>query len=407
MTKKTLQDMFLRTQAFFRDYTNFNPSSKGYGLTSDNTSNPERASIAATGFMLSYLILAVQSKTIQKDDALQMATKTIDTLLRIKHYKGFFPHFISRETGEIWGQSEFSTIDTILMLMGLLAVDQYFNDPYIQKQTACLLNRIDWKSFHTTYKGKKVFSMAYNPNKDGDYANGKPGYIFHWHMYAEQLMMYLLYPYDDALELYENIEKPVGTFEDITYTHAPGNTLFIYHFPLAFLDLEDIVDHQGFSIYDNAKQAILGHKKLSKRLSSVYQTMNSFAFGFNASDTKKGYRVFHAIPNTYDTILTDGTIAPFSIVGSYPYFKDLIEPSLDYLMTIPNLYQAYGFMDAYNQEEGLWISDKIISIDKGLEMLALDAAIDKTIHKLITNHPVILEGMKRLKWKKVGHHGNH
>ena len=406
MTKKAIHDMFIRTQHFFRDYTNFDNGSKGYGLTSDNTSSPKRASIAATGFMFCYLILATESHELTKDQSKQMTLKTIQTLLSIKHYQGFLPHFIDRDTGQIWQQSEYSTIDTMLMMMGLLAVDAYYDDQTISTLTHQLLSRIDWKAFQTTYQDKKVFAMAYNPKKHGDYSNGKPGYIFHWHMYAEQLMMYLLYPFDDAIELYDNIEKPEGSFKDITYTHAPGNTLFIYLFPLAFLDLKHYIDHRGFSIYDNAKQAILGHRKLSESLSHIYKTMNIHAFGFNASDTPKGYRVFHAIPNDHDTILTDGTIAPFSIVGSYPYFKELITPSLDYLMTIPGLYQNYGFMDAFNQEDDLWISDKIIAIDKGLEMLALDAAINQTIQKLVTNHPVIQAGMKRLHWKKVGKHGN-
>jgi len=39
-------------------------------------------------------------------------------------------------------------------------------------------------------------------------------------------------------------------------------------------------------------------------------------------------------------------------------------------------------------------------------MLALDASINQTNQKLVTNHPVIQAGMKRLQWKKVGKHGN-
>ncbi len=397
-----LDDMFLKTQHFFLDYTNFTDGSEGYGLTSDHSKLPERASIAATGFMFCALILAVESHKLTKDSAKEIVFKTLKTLKRLDHYKGFYPHFLNRSTGDRWGLCEYSTIDTMLMMMGLIAIDAYFNDVNIKKDIDFLIDRIDWSSFITIYQGKKVFAMAYNPDKEGDYVQGQPGYIYHWHMYAEQLMMYLLYDGDDAKELYDNLERPIGQFNHYTYVHSPANTLFIYHFPLAFIDTKNYEDANGFSIYENAKIATQAHQALSQSLSPIYKTFHTYAFGFNASDTPKGYRVFHAIPNHTNTVKTDGTVSALSIVGAYPFMPKIIQPSLEYLSKIPGFNGTYGFMDAFNQENDLWVSDKIIAIDKGLEMLSIDAVLFQTIHKLVTNHARIQQGMKRLSWKKRG-----
>lgn len=403
MDRLNIIDMLLHTTLFFNDFTNLNTHSKGFGLTSDTNLNPNRASIAATGFMLCGLILRYHYDALDKDTVSKIGHQTLDTLLNMNHFKGFLPHFLDRETGLPLEKTEFSTIDTMLAVMGVLAVDQFLDDPSFRDKTNQLFDRIDFQAFIKLYNNKKVFAMSYNNHPKGDYVNDNTGYIYQWHMYAEQLMMYLLYDFDDALELYNAIEKPLGSYKDIHYVYSPGNTLFIYQFPLAFIPLKGYVDLHGFSIYDNALQAIKGHRALSIDLSNTHQTFSKHAFGFNASHTKHGYKVFHAIPNETNEVITDGTVAPFGIVGSLPFLGDDILESLKYLKSIPNVYQTYGFMDAFHiSDSGLWVSDMIISIDKGLEMLSFDAYLDHIIHDLIIKHPRIVKGLIRLQFKKGG-----
>jgi hypothetical protein len=96
------------------------------------------------------------------------------------------------------------------------------------------------------------------------------------------------------------------------------------------------------------------------------------------------------------------------VVGSLPYIGESLWESIDYLKKIPGLYGPYGFMDAFNQENGLWISQKIISIDKGLELLSFDAVYEGLIHHLVMNNPRIIKGLKRLQFRKRGtQNGNH
>jgi len=402
MDKKTLQNMLINTTNFFRDYTNFDETSNGFGLTSDHNLQPDRASIASTGYMLCSLIIQVEHQIMSKKDALFKSRKTLETLLNLDHYDGFYPHFLDRKTGTVFGKSEYSTIDSMLLLMGVLAVDQYFQDETIHQYTHQLLERIKWKNWLTTYQGKKVFYMAYNPHPKGDYIKDVPGYIYHWHMYAEQLMMYVLYPYDDAYELYYNMERNISTYKNQTYIYSPGNTLFVYQFPHVFLDFKDYTDHDGHSWHDNTKKAIYGHQQLCMDLSNTYQTFSSTRFGMNASDTPNGYRVYHAIPNYDNKVTTDGTVSPFGLVGVLPYDEQLGLATIESMLEIKGLNSPYGFYDSFNLEHETWISQKFIGIDKGHEMLSLDLYLNQTIQRLITHHPKVQEGYKRLRFKKKG-----
>jgi hypothetical protein len=120
MAQSTIESMLKDTLSFFEEFTNFEPNSKGYGLTSDHTLQPERASIAASGFMMCHLILKHHYFDFPKEEVKKIALNSIETLLNMIHYKGFLPHFINRTTGERLTKTEFSTIDTMLCLMELL-----------------------------------------------------------------------------------------------------------------------------------------------------------------------------------------------------------------------------------------------------------------------------------------------
>jgi hypothetical protein len=60
-------------------------------------------------------------------------------------------------------------------------------------------------------------------------------------------------------------------------------------------------------------------------------------------------------------------------------------------------------MDAFHiSDDSIWVSDTIISIDKGLEMLSFDAYLEHIIGDLIIKHPRIIKGLHRLQFKKGG-----
>ena len=121
--EKELQGSF----DFFRDFTNLNPGSKGFGLTADSTKKPHKASIASIGFALSLWIIAVERGYLNHDRALEITHKTLQTLLHhASHHRGFFAHFLDMENAKRAGKCEYSTIDTALCLHGVITAVAYY-----------------------------------------------------------------------------------------------------------------------------------------------------------------------------------------------------------------------------------------------------------------------------------------
>lgn len=404
MENKTLENIQKTAFQFFQDFSNFDEQSTGYGLTVDHTNNLETASIAATGFMLSSLIIGDRYGYINHEKALHQAQKTLHTLY---HYAdnqfGFFAHYLEIKSAKRSKKCEYSTIDTALALCGIIAVDSYFKNEEISKLAQLIFDRVDWSEFIFTKDNHKFLHMSYNPDKDGAYALGKAGLIYQWDMFAEQLMMYVMIGggayQDQAYDLYQGFSRDKRKYGPYEYYISPGNTLFNYQFPLAWLDLKDYLDVQNISWFENAKTATLAHQKCSIDHQNTFKTFSKYFFGFNASDTPLGYRVFSALPNKLNELKTDGTVAPFSMVGSLPFTPKESMLSIDKMLEIKNLWGKYGFYDAFNLEsDEPWISNRYIAIDKGLEMLMVNAVLTKDVQNAFMKHKVIVKGLDTLGW---------
>jgi len=391
---------------FFKDFTNFETNSKAFGLTLDHSMNLEKASIASTGFMLSSLVIGVKHQYLTYEEAYDKAYHTLITLRdHVMHEFGFFAHFLDFKTGERMGKTEFSTIDTALCLCGVLTVDSFFKDEKISSLTKTMMDRVNWDMFSFDFHGKQTLHMSYNPDRGGDYVEKRPGFIHQWDMFAEQLMMYVMIGGSKykhlAKDLYQGFSRVKGNYKAFEYIYTPGNSLFVYQFPLAWLDLKHVQDEDQISWFDNARTATLAHQACSIDYSTEYKTFSKYFFGFTAADTKKGYRVFGGLPNTMNKLDTDGTIAPFGPIGSIIFTPEISIPAIHEMKKIEGLWGKYGFYDSFNFEEHTpWISKRYFSINKGLELLMVNAYLFQDVHQAFMSHPIIIEGMEVLGWKK-------
>ncbi|MDO9630151.1 MAG: glucoamylase family protein, partial [Acholeplasmataceae bacterium] len=132
-----------------------------------------------------------------------------------------------------------------------------------------------------------------------------------------------------------------------------------------------------------------------------FKTLSKYFFGFSASDTPVGYRVYGGLPNTMNRLDTDGTIAPFGPIGSIIFTPEIVMDSILEMKKIDGLWGKYGFYDAFNFEGSTpWISKRYFSINKGLEMLMVNAYLYGDVHDAFMSHKIIIEGMEVLGWKK-------
>ena len=392
---------------FFQDFTNFK-SELGYGLTVDHTGDLNLSSIASTGFFLSSLVIGVSRGYLPRELAIKQAIGTLETLAyRVPHYEGFFAHFLNIHTAQRMKTCEYSTIDTALALNGVLAVDSYFKDQQIQHLSTMILKRVNWDILIHQRQEKTHFYMAYNPDKHGDYVTGKPGYIHHWSMLAEQLMMYVMYAAvaKDALlaiRLYEDFERKLVTYQDASYYYTPGNALFVYQYPQCWLDLKPWLDRQGLNWYENTRQAIYGHYFLSRDRVSEFPTFGKNYFGFTASYGRQGYQVSSALPNSMNRLEHDGSVATNAMIGSLYHAPELALPAIETMKKDTRLWDdRYGFINAFNDQPPVWLSSRWLGIDKGLELLMANAYLHQDVMNAYMAHPIIQKGMQVLQWKKI------
>lgn len=396
---------------FFKDFSNLEEASKGYGLVVDRSNNLKRCSIASVGYMFSVLVIAVELGEVEYEAAKEHTKKTLITLRdNVEHYKGFFAHFVDMETGELQDNCEYSTIDTALCLEGIITVSSFFNDEVITKLANTIIFRVDYEDMVFTYEnGKKLLHMSYNPKRGGQYTanSDENGYIWRWGSFSEQIMMYIHMAFkDDAnieliKELYDSFERPTTEYDGKKLVYTNGGAFFIYQFMNAWFDYRKYTDKNGLDIFENAKLALKAH--VDYCASGEIDTLSRENWGPNAGDTPDGYRVYGAGPfadHMHDDMkkFFNGTTQQYSILGSLPFDDKLVKKTIWNVYTkYPESFGEYGFSDGMNlNQEPAWFCLNYLGLDKGISAIMLDNHINGTVWKYYMESPLIKEAINKL-----------
>src|SRR5271156_6921886 len=138
------------------------------------------ASIAATGFGLSALCIADQRGYMASADIAARVRNTLNFLLnQVASQNGFFYHFVDMNTGQRVYKCEVSSIDTAILMCGILTCRQHFKDQQIVNVATQLYRRVNWQWM---LNGGSALSMGWTPEK---------GFITaRWNAYCELMMLY-------------------------------------------------------------------------------------------------------------------------------------------------------------------------------------------------------------------------
>jgi hypothetical protein len=384
---------------FFLDFTNLEPGSRGFGLTVDSTKKPHVASIASVGFALTAWVIASERGSLSRERALEITRGTLRTLLHnASHHRGFFAHYLRMDSGERFGKCEYSTIDTALCLNGIITAMAYFHDDDISALAQQALDRVDWNFIVFEKDDKTLFRMAYNPDEDGDYVNGAPGFIHRWHMAAEQKMMYLQAAGQVApavaRALYRGFSRDWGEYKGHKIILNPGGTLFPYQFSEAWLDTAGYLDPDGVDWFENTRQAALANRQFCLDNADIYKTYHTNSWGLSAGDGPWGYEVAGSLPclgKPYHT----GTVSIYGALSCLPFIPDLTLEMVQYLYQHhPQTWGKYGFFDSYNLDvDQPWYSHSIYGIDKGCSMIMIENHLSRLVWETYTNSPIIQKAL--------------
>jgi len=373
-----IDDLSRRSFRYFWEQTNPNT-----GLVLDRApaapdahKNPARegvASIAATGFGLTAVCIAADHRWISHTMAHQRVFKTLQYFAKkAPQQHGWFYHFMDAATGERRWRSEISSIDTALLLAGVLTARQCFHDdPDLVQLATEIYNRVD---FAWMMDGSKsYFSHGWTPEK---------GFLpFRWDTYSELIILYVLgigsptHPIPAGV--WDNWKLPV--VEVGSYAYVGGGPLFIHQYSQAWVDLRDRVTSGAeldsweprVNYFANSVAATRAEQEIfAKQLSRKFPGYSAQIWGVTASDSTKGYTDWGS---NSGNLRIDGTVVPSAAAGSLMFAPDICIPAIRTMLLRygKRIYGRYGFADAFNPVTQ-WVSSDVIGIDEGITLLSAD-----------------------------------
>ena len=383
---------------FFWEQANTDVNSPGYGLVRDRYPGDETiASIASVGFALTAYLVGIDKGYITYQEGYDRANGTLDTLLAMKRTEGFFYHFVDMKTGErAWG-SEVSTIDTAILMMGVLSAGQYFGGD-IQVKAEQLYDDVNWPWFID--ENVDQFYMAYRPEKD-------KGFEGHWDFYAEQLMLYVLAAGSDTHPIepstYYAFTRHYAKYGGEPFIHSWFGSIFTYQFSHAWIDFSNYVDKDGVNWFDNSVEASISQVAFATNMDDKYLTIGPDAWGLSASDSPNGYNgLYGAPPSGYDNKahVIDDTVPPYGAIASIIFVPEESKQAMLYYYSFEDLKSDYGFKDAFNLTED-WFASDVIGIDKGISLLMLSNYGTGLVHQVMMENIHIQNGLERLQFTTV------
>jgi hypothetical protein len=386
---EVLVEMERRACLFF--YEQANPAT---GLVKDRARHTGSdthtiSSIAATGFGLSAMCIAHANSFLKPSDAATRIQQTLEFLARrMPHEHGFFFHFVDISTAERRFNSEISSIDTAILLLGVLHARAYFDSARIRQLATEIYERVDWKWM---LNGADTLDHGFKP---------ETGFLkSRWDSYSELKGMYLLaigspsHPIPAAS--WEAWTRPIYQYGDLRYISVPA-PLFIHQSAHAWVDFRHQRDTHA-NYFANSATATLAHKRFCLSLKDKYPWFSESLWGITASDSEHGYVVWGGPPAIGPI---DGTIVPCASGGSLVFMPDECRLVLKTIFDrYPKAWTRYGFVDALHPKDD-WYDPEIVGIDQGIMLLMAENLRNEGVWKAFMRNTEIAHAMNSVGFRK-------
>ena len=339
-------------------------------------------SIAATGFGLTAICIAEKRGFVSHSDARLRVLATLVYLWRkLPTHRGFFFHFANINTGERIWDSEVSSVDTAMLLCGMLTCKQHFHDKDISDLAHAIFDRVDWSWLS---EDTSLLSQGWTPES---------GFLpYKWDYYSELMMIYLLgmgaslHPLRP--EAWDSWKRITFEYEGLRYigSFAP---LFVHQYSQAWFDFRHKRDKYA-NYFQNSATATDAHRLFCLSLAKNFTDYSDDLWGITASDSDKGYVVWGGPPAMGPI---DGTVVPAAAGGSLPFLPGATMRVLKTMRTrYPQAWSRYGFVDAFNPLKD-WYDTDIVGIDSGIIMLMVENARTGFVWETFMKNPEAQKGM--------------
>jgi hypothetical protein len=406
------------------------------GLVPDRWPTPSFSSIAAVGFGLTAYGVGVERGWITRDQAVDRTLTTLRFFANAKQgpdakgmtgYKGFFYHFIEMDSGARFKTNELSTVDTTLLMGGVLFAQTYYDrdDPreaQIRSLADQLYRGVQWPWAQTRMPW---ISMGWTPEE------GFHGYD--WKGYNEAILVYILalgsptHPVDkDAYEAWTSTyDEDWGTYQGQEHLSFPP--LFGHQYSHVWIDFrgirDDYMKRRGLDYFENSRRATLAQRQYAIANPEGWDGYGADVWGLTASDGPidatldfKGkprlFRTYTARGAGIEYTIDDGTIVPTAAASSIAFTP---EESIAAIQAMHDrygkgIYAEYGFLDAFNPSftfadaklqhgkivPGVgWVDGDYLGIDQGPIVLMIENHRSDFVWSVMRRNPYIRKGLER------------
>jgi len=397
------------------------------GLVADTSRPGSPASIAVVGFALSAYPVAVERGWIERGDAVQRCLTTLrffsasdqSGAVASTGCHGFYFHFLDVETGLRAWESELSSIDTALLIVGMLTAAAYFSqatplETELRQLANALYERVDW---NWAEHDDDAVALGWKP---------ECGFLnYGWQGYNEALVLYALGMGSPSHPL------TAASFEAWTVTYQWENLygidllvagpLFVHEFSHAWLDLRGIRDsfmrEKRCDYFENSRRAVQVQRQYAIRNPRGFAGYGQDCWGLSAGDgpsvepqvvagrrqTFYGYAA-RGVPWGPD----DGTVNGSSVVAALVFAPEIALPALRLMWGRASggkgrSVHASGFNDTAGAAgtdgaaaaNASWISEGEFGLDQGIIVLMIENFRSGLLWRLTRSIPCVRAGLKR------------
>jgi hypothetical protein len=291
--------------------------------------------------------------------------KTLRFIAReFRHEHGFYFHFIDWATGERVWKCELSSIDTAILLCGVLTCRAHFDDKEIRSLASEIFDRAD---FDWMRNGGATLTHGWKPES---------GFLeARWDSYCELMMLYLLAlgsnQHAISPEAWHAWRRPKLNYAGEEFIYDPHAPLFIHQYSHAWLDFRGKRDAYA-DYFENSVKATRAHREFCASLSNEFPHYSRELWGISASDSARGYVVWGGPPQIGPI---DGTLVPCTVAGSLPFLPRECVSTLRLMRERfgDRVWKRYGFVDAFNPATN-WVATDVIGIDVGITLMMAENA---------------------------------
>ncbi|MGH7598989.1 MAG: glucoamylase family protein [bacterium] len=415
-----LDTLQVRTLKFFLETTD-----QATGLTPDRWPSSSPSSIAAVGFALTAYSIAAERQVITRTEAAQRTLNTLrffwqlpqgDQPQNVGGYKGFFYHFLKIPSGAREWNCELSTIDTALLLAGVLFCQSYFDqasddESLIRSLADSLYWRADWNWFMANTNGLKT---SWHPER---------GFGPHiWDGYDEAIILYILGLGSPTHPLPESVwqvwTKPYVWAKYYGLEFVSFGPLFGHQYSHCWIDFRGIQDdymrEKGVDYFENSRRATYTQQAYAKENPNRYRDYAENIWGFTACDgpkdttfvvdgRKRQFWSYRARGVSFDWIEDDGTLAPTAAGGSVAFAPEICIPALKAMRAKYDtlLWKEYGFLDSFNpsyitpKTPNGWFDHDYLGIDQGPIVIMIENLRNDFVWKVMKKNKYIVKGLQR------------